>query len=57
MAKVIDKGLMAKDDRDYSPGLIIGPVLVSRQLTKSTKPNAKPDAKPSRPPKVKLADK
>ena len=57
MAKIIDKGLMTKDDPGYSPGLIIGPVIVSRGSTKSGKPKAKPDANLSRPSKVKLTDK
>ena len=37
MAKIIDKGLMTKDDPGYSQGFIIGPVLVSRKPSKSGK--------------------
>jgi hypothetical protein len=54
MGKVIDKGLMTKDDPGYSPGLIVGPVIVSRRPTKSGKQKSKPDTKLSRRPKVKL---
>lgn len=42
MAKVIDKGLMTKDDPGYSRGFIIGPVIVSRKPTKSGKSEYKP---------------
>ena len=56
MAKIIDKGLMTKDDPAYSNGWIIGPVIVSRKSTKSRKPKSEPNAKPSRPPKVTLTE-
>ena len=41
MAKIIDKGLMTKDDPAYSDGWMIGPVLVSRKLAKSGKSESK----------------
>jgi hypothetical protein len=42
MAKIIDKGLISKDDPAYSDGWIIGPVLVSRKSAKSGKSESKP---------------
>jgi hypothetical protein len=42
MAKVIDKGLGTKDDPGYSPGFIIGPVIVSRKSTKSGEQKSQP---------------
>ena len=41
MAKIIDKGLMTKDDPGYSNGWIIRPVLVSRKSAKSRKGESK----------------
>jgi hypothetical protein len=41
MAKIIDKGIMTRDDPKYSPGFVIGPVLVSRKSRKNGDPRSK----------------
>jgi hypothetical protein len=37
MARIIDKGLISKDDPAYSNGWMFGPVHVSRKSTRSGK--------------------
>jgi hypothetical protein len=52
MVKIVDKGLMTKNDPGYSPGFIVGPVVVSRRSTKSGNKGSSQEA-PAEPEKKK----